>query len=478
MLIVIGALLLSTPLALQSGIKTNGEPYTFFDALFTAASAFSDTGLTITTTATQFTIFGKIIILFLIFTGGVGIIAIKIIILRLFGKAIGLNEIIMFKNERGSSKLGESTDVFIAAFKAILWSTLFGILALTPYFYFKAQPGLEIMHKNPFQSLWYALFHSVSALNNAGFDIIGPNSFAVFKDDLWVQFIIIILIIIGGIGFPVINDISRYINHKRKKVEKIFKWSLFTKITTITYFIIFIVGLILAIWFEISSNDQNSLWKLATSQSISAGNTRSKFEIINSIIFTTFSTRNAGFSIIPIIEFQESTKMLWSTMMWIGSSPASTAGGIRTTTFAIAMLAIFYTFYKQNGNRVFAFKHRVPSKTVFQALIIMFSSIGLLWIATVIIILDTHSTLPPLLKSDLYTFNNVFFEVSSAFGTTGLSSGITPLLGKISLSVIIVLMIIGQLGITVLFSFLSRNIKKNVIAENEVIYGEEDILIS
>ena len=477
--IALGALLLYTPWALTSYQKTNGNPFTLIDALFTSTSAFTDTGLTVTTTASQFTIFGKTIIMLLIFTGGVGIIAIKMLFLKVIGKTIGLKNIILFKEERGSSKVGESIQVFYSAFRVMLWATLFGVITLAPYFFIKKQEMFLGTFNNVFTSIWYALFHSVSAINNAGFDIIGAKSFQIFSNDLWVQTIIIILIIMGGIGFPVLNDIGRYIQHKKQKRKtKLFKWSLFTKITVVTYFWIFIVGLILAFVFEIFTSDPTSLWNQAqTAPTITAQDSYTKFEVINSLIFTTFSTRNAGFSIIPIAEFQQPTRILWSTLMWIGSSPASTAGGIRTTTFAIAILATVSTWKRSNSTRVFAFNHRIPFKTMFQAFVVIFASISLLWLASMVIILDTQYTFPDLFGSSLYTFNNILFEAASAFGTTGLSVGITSMVGEISLWVIMILMIIGQMGITAWLSLLSRELRKSSI-QDEPVYGEEDVLIS
>ncbi len=479
--ILFGMAMLYAPFSLKSYIKSDGSTFTLLDALFTATSAFTDTGLVVTQTSTQFTFVGQLIIAWLIILGGIGVIAIKILVLKVLGKAIGLKELFLFQEERGSMKLGESSEVILIAFKTMIYGILIGLISLAPYFYFKQQE-IEIgTYKNALQSIWHAFFHSVSAINNAGFDITGASSFAVYANDIWVKLIMVILVIIGGIGFPVIYDVKRFITHRvLNKDSRIFKWSLFTKLTVFTYFTIFIIGSLLAISFEVFSQAPSSLWnKALTSKFVSTKGAYTKFEVINSVIFTTLSTRNAGFSTIPIGYFQETTKMLWSAMMWIGSSPASTAGGIRTTTFAIAFLAIIsrWRTHSSTSNRINAFKQRIPAKTVYQSLVVVFSSLVLIWMSVVFIILDAQYTTKLLMEKSIFTFNNVFFEVTSAFGTTGLSAGITPLLTVRAKWVIIILMMIGQVGITAFLSIWSKemDIKKT---EVDLVFGEEDVIIS
>ena len=477
--IFIGALLLYSPGSLKyyGYLKQpNGDTYTFLDALFTAVSAFSDTGLTIVETWDHYTAFGHLVIIVLITLGGIGVLSVGVLFFNWAWSKMNLKLRLNLKNERGSTKLGGSLELIKIAVAVILLGILMGTLFLTPYFYYNGPSTQDFwieLRGNWGNSFWISLFHSASAINNAGFDIMGSSSLLPFVSDVYVQMIFIVLIIIGGIGFPVIYDIWKWLKFKFNKDRDFFHWSLFTKITVSAYFLIFFIGLIIVFVLEFASSDPNSLFNLAkTNAETSIGKSFSMWEVINSIIFSTFSTRNAGFSTIPIHLYQESTRIVWSLLMWIGSSPASTAGGIRTTTFALIVIGSFYSL--RGSKRVFAFKRRIPDVTITKSFVIGMSSLMLIVLSSTILLIDIYSIPDQIIKQGSI-FGTIFFEVASAFGTTGLSTGITPYLGDISKIVIILLMIIGQLGVSTTLIILS-SIKEKKIDE-EVVHGEEEVLI-
>jgi Trk-type K+ transport system membrane component len=184
----------------------NLQKFVFSDALFTAASAFSDTGLVVTTTYNQFSFFGQTVILFLILLGGIGVMAIKVMFWIAVGKKIGLHERLLIQSERGSSKIGGTYELIITAVQVIFLFIFIGVILLVPYFYLVPQTGMgaeNVPYGDFGKSVYHAVFHTVSAINNAGFDITGSASLAPYANDIYVQVIFIILLVAGGIGFPV-----------------------------------------------------------------------------------------------------------------------------------------------------------------------------------------------------------------------------------------------------------------------------------
>lgn len=476
LVILSGALLLILPMSLTSSQLANGTKFGFADALFTAVSAFSDTGLTVTPTFQQFTVLGQLVILILIILGGLGIMSIKILIWMIIGKKIGLQERMLIQSERGSSKLGGSYELIITAIQTILICILAGTILLTPYFMLVDQGPLA---ENPvngdfLKSLWHGFFHSVSAVNNAGFDIIGSSSMAPYYNDIYVQIVFVVLLVAGGIGFPVFYDIKRYIAHRRSGALNSFKWSLFTKITVLTYVIISGIGITITLLQEIGAGDVvGSLWYNATNGIATNVNGQevvyTQFDVITGSIFTVFSSRNAGFSTIPVQYFQDNTLFLWSFLMFIGSSPASTAGGIRTTTLAIVLLTV--TSFATGKEKVTAFKSTIPASTVRNALVVFTMAIILILTSTLVISSELKYIVAA--SGTRYDIWDVFFETSSAFGTTGLSSGMTPFLSMGSKYLIIILMMIGQLGVSSTLLIGAEVIQKR----NKIEYAEEDVTI-
>lgn len=452
--LLFGTILLMTPLATVKG------QWNFLQALFTASSAFSDTGLTVKSTANDFTFFGQFIILLLIKFGGIGLITVKLFLLSLFnfGRNSNLKERLLLQGERGSPKLGTTVDVLKIGIIVMTLTEFIGAITLTIYFYFVPNSGVSygtsanmVYNNNFWLSLWAGVFHSISAVNNAGFDIIGKTSLVPFQTDYFVQWVFIIEFVIGGIGFPVFYDLFSYI--KSKNQGKRFKFSLFTKLTVSTYFIVAILGVGSVILVElVSPVDSKSIW----------GNT-SNGNALMIIFFNTMSTRNAGFYTIDLVRFHATSSVIQAFMMWIGSSPASTAGGIRTTTLAIIIIAIFSLASGREHTNIY--KRKIPSKTIKMAFAVAFvGSFMVIFTAMVILIENLfHGR-----NSDI-TFIQALFDSASAFGTTGLSVFDNERLGIVSKICLIICMFVGQLGVsTTLLASSDRKRKLNInrIKEN------------
>ena len=441
--IMLGSLLLMLPIS-----HLNSQPISFIDAIFTASSAFSDTGLIVKNTGEYFTIFGQIVIMLLIQIGGIGLIALKVLLFLFLGKKIGLKERIFATNERGDGKLGGSIDLLktglITIFSVELIATI--LFACRYYFVYFDHPTFD---NNIINVLFKALFSAVSSTNNAGFDIFGQtNSIEMFSNDYFIQIVTMSCFIIGGLGFPLIYDIKNYFACKKSKTK--FHLSYFTKFVLRVYFGIAIVGLAAVFAIELASG------------SILYDTSIPLLQRVFYVIFNTFSTRNAGYATIDLNNFATGTQVIFSILMWIGAAPASTGGGIRITTFFICILAL--SSYSKNKKQVSFIGRKIPDDTVVKSLLVVFISQTLIFIVATLIIICTPNV----------SFIQAYFEACSAFGTTGLTLGITPNLTALSKIFVILLMFIGQLGVSSTILIWAN--KKNY--DEVQTLPEQDILIN
>lgn len=458
--------ILSSLLLLSPYSHAEGFSVSYIDALFTAASAFSDTGLVTVITSETWSMFGQAVIAILILLGGIGIFAIKVYIFNfIFRRKINLLTNNILGKERSSKDANLSKDTIIVSVSLILCLIVLSSFILSFIFYFET-PSVINENNNPVGdvalSVRFAIFHSISAINNAGFDIIGDNSLMPYYTTYSIQFIFMFLFIIGGIGYPVIYDTYLWIKHKVKKLPGKSQFSLFSKISTISYFVVLSIGLIFAFSFEMSAvrslnGIDTPLWKS------DIGDNGSK---VMAIFFTTFSTRNAGFSTIDLQQLSQPTIILYSLMMFIGSAPSSTAGGIRTTTIALIFLAIWSKIRGVPNVRVF--NRKIPKETTNTAGVVFSISIIIVLLVSFITTSSIHGN-----SSNEFSFIDVLFEVTSAFGTTGLSTGLTSQLNAISKLAIILTMFIGQLGISSTMLVWKSNKNKQF----KFNYIEEDIAI-
>ena len=452
-----GATLLYLPI-------THNDPtlnFDYLDALFTSASAFSDTGLTVSPTAQSFNIFGQIIIFILFIIGGIGWFSIKMLffsyLLRRGRKGVYKTQKEL-SEEKGFINQGSAINVIkFATFSILFFIVLFTII-LTPFFYLtEASAPTDITYYsnamstfndpegNLGLSLWTALFTSASAINNAGFDITSSYSLAPYFDNVFLQVSIMFLFIFGGIGFPILYDCKEYFKNRSSGIK--FRLSVVTKIAVGIYFAVALVGWLLVVLFEMviftsqgiaSSNNLNSDISL---EPLTIG------EQLWAITFNTFSTRNAGFSTVSMNAFSQQSQMVFIVMMFIGSGPSSTAGGIRTTTMGIIIFTIWS--YMKNRNDTIALKKTIPKSSVYEAFIVSATAIILTFVSVMVVSSSLSSTE---LRADgqPYSMIDVIFEVMSAFGTTGLSNGLTSQANDASLIILLLVMFIGQLGVPTL----------------------------
>ncbi len=477
----IGAFLLMLPLSLK-----NSSSLSFINALFTSASAFSDTGLTTTTTVTTFNFFGQLVIALLILFGGLGWFAIRVYFLYfIFNRRLTLKMRMVLQTERGQSKIGQTKEVIIAGVTAVLITIIIATILLTMHFY-KVKNAFVSADVSPYhnfsRSIWMAFFHSVSAANNAGFDIVGSNSLLPYYKDYFVQVIFIILLIFGGVGFPIFFDIKQKI--KMRLQGKNYDISLLTKLSTITYVAVFIVGLLFTFLFEMkapvrienpSGSYDFSFWHNHKIMVDGHSQNYSLSNHIMAIIFSVFSTRSAGFATLNMSNFTDPTKFLFSILMFIGASPSSTGGGIRTTTFALSILGISKMLTR--NTQVQIFKRKIPDNTLINAYavtiiaLILTIGVSLLVMTNALFPLDSGGS--NINGTRDYHFTDALFTVASAFGTVGLASFKLATISWVSKLALILLMFVGQLGISSTLFLWSK--KRN--DETHFSYIEEDVSI-
>ena len=421
--IFIGVILLKMPFSLREN-----QNITVLDSLFKIVSAICVTGLSVVDISQVFTSTGQLIILFFIQLGGLGVMTVSIIVFLLVGKKMSFETRELLKEERNSNSNGGITN-FIK--NLLLTVSLIEILgaSILAYGFSKYYPLKR--------SIFYGLFHSVSAFCNAGFSLF-TTSLEDFRYDNLISLTVSFLIILGGIGFVTVNSLFII---KKKKLKNL---SLTSKFALLITFFLLTFGTMLFLVFEYNN-----------SSTLKGMNFVDK--ILNSF-FQSVTLRTAGFNTVPLENIKPATVFISYIFMFIGASPGSTGGGIKTTTFGIL---IFYAFgVLKRKEYVEVFKRRIDWELINKALAIVVISI--LYIAVIITIL---------LSIENFSTDRVIYEVISAFSTTGLSMGITASLGIISKFLIIITMFIGRLGpMTVALAFTNNK-------KSSVKYPKEDILI-
>ncbi|WP_326910815.1 TrkH family potassium uptake protein [Sedimentibacter sp. MB31-C6] len=414
-IMLLGGVLLSLPISSRSGDSTP-----LINAFFTAASATSVTGLVIYDTYSHWSSFGQVIILFLIQIGGLGFMTVVTLFSMFLRRRIGLRERRLLMESANTLKIG---GIVLLIKKILIGTFIFeSIGAILLFIRFYPEMGLK-------SGLFNAIFHSVSAFCNAGFDIMGKygefTSLTRYSKDIVVNITVMTLIIIGSIGFVVWDDIGKNrLNFK--------KYLLHTKIVLTTTAILIFVSAILFYIFEVNRTMVN----MTISEKILAS------------FFQSITPRTAGFNTINMTRLSESSSLLTIILMFIGGSPGSTAGGIKTTTFVVLIIgAISSAKHKQDLS---IFKRRLENNALKRA-----SSI------TFIYMFSTLLSICIICGIQDFTMKEVLFEVYSAAGTVGLSMGITPYLNSISKLIIIVLMYGGKVGSLSLALVLAE--KKEVI---------------
>lgn len=431
----LGAMIVSIALLYLPYVLKEGVKYSFIDMAFTAVSAVSVTGLTVFDIGESFTVFGFIILLIIMQIGGIGIMAIGSFIWLLLGKKIGLRskKLIMADNNQYHMHDLKSLikHIITIMFAVELIGTIVLTLRLLPYY------------DSLTQTIFNGMFLSISATTNSGF-IMNPNTIFILRDDLFVQFFVILLIILGAIGFPVLRELNYYFRSRLEKTLIPFRFSLFSKLTTITYFGLLLIGMILIIVLE----------RNASLSHLSLG------EGMLNALFQSTTTRSAGLFTYDINLYSEPTLLLLCFLMFIGASPSSVGGGIRTTTFALTILFVYY--FAQSKKNIRIFNRELYDEDLMKSLAITIMAF-FLCITGVFLLKASNGQ---------FTLMEILFEVCSAFGTTGLSMGITAKLNIFGKFVLMVLMFIGRIGITSFLFILTR--KEKEINYN---YPKEKVII-
>lgn len=407
--ILIGAVLLYLP-------ASNTQPIAFTDALFTSATSVCVTGLVTVVPASQFTLFGKIILLLLIQIGGLGVIACGTLFLFLLNRKITIQERVVLKEAYGADRLGG----IVKLVKRVILGTFAveGAGAVLYAFQFIPEYGLV-------RGIGYSIFHAVSAFCNAGIDILGSSSLSGYVTNPIVNVTTILLIILSGIGFTVWFDV---IDNNRRLVrgEVPKRWwftrlRLQSKLAIIMTVILILAGTIFVFLAEYSNPE--TIGELNMGQKLMAS------------VFQSVTTRTAGFFTVSQGALHTESKLFCAILMFIGGSPGGTAGGVKTTTFAMLFLACLTFVRGGNDTECMGKKITVANfRTGFAVVMVAFA----------VFITGTIAVL--FLEPDSILLENVIYETASAVGTVGLTADLTPRLCRASQYVLMVMMYIGRLG--------------------------------
>ncbi|WP_108650977.1 TrkH family potassium uptake protein [Dongshaea marina] len=403
LILLAGASLLSTSWA--------GHGVSWLGALFTATSAICVTGLATLDIGTHFNIFGQVVIMILVQIGGLGQMTLGMLLLMTLGKRLGLRQKLLLQDALNQDEHGQ---IFTLARRVVQFALLFeaiGLLLLSIRFV----PEMGFSH-----GVYVALFHVISAFNNAGFSLF-PDNMISYSDDPVVLLTISLLIIFGGLGFTVLLELTR--------TRRLSRMSLHSQLVIKGTLILLILGT-LGIWL-LEHNNRHTLGALPAAQQWLGA------------FFQSVSTRTAGFESIDMGQIHSSTSLLMMVLMFIGAGAASTAGGIKVTTFMVLLLAT--RSFLRHQNRVTFGRKEISQATINKSVAVIMTSLIVLCVGVFALSITDHAPLQALM-----------FEAVSALGTVGLSLDLTPTLSHGGQMILIILMFIGRLGPLTLALTLSK----------------------
>ena len=425
-IITLGTLLLLLPQSRKPGINLSVT-----NALFTAASATCVTGLTVVNISNTFTLLGQLVILALIQIGGLGLMT-MVGFFSIIIRNMSLNESLVMRDALNYETLDKIAHMLVSILLITFTIEIIGAISL---YLFWIEDFISIK-----KTLYFSVFHAVSAFCNAGFSLF-QNSFTTYSKSGVFNIIITSLIILGGLGFIVITDIIRFISLKlRKKPSRL---KVHTKLVLITSIILIVAGMLVLFFVE-------------------NGNSLSSYSIKERLIisyFQSITARTAGFNTINIGGLANASCLILIILMFIGASPGSTGGGIKTSTFGIAIVSL--RAFIRGQQRVEIFKRSLPRHSLNKVFGIIF--ISTIFITTCIVIL---------LLTEKASFMDILFEEISAFGTVGLSRGITSNLTTSGKLVITITMLTGRIGPLAMALALTGRRRKAIYT-----YPEEEVII-
>ncbi len=424
--ILIGGLLLTLPFS-----HAKGKDVSFLDALFTATSAICVTGLTVVDTGTTYSFIGQVIIMLLIQAGGLGIITLGTLVAFASGRRVGFRERMNLQTQLNTLQVGG----VVRLIRQIAY-LVFGLEIVAALFLWTRFRHFEGL----WQGAYYALFHSVSAFNNAGFGLY-PDNLVRFVGDPVVNIVMMLLIVLGGLGFIVeVNLLQHFLNRKPRKIPL----TLHSKVVLLMTFLLILIGFLVYLILEW----QHTLAPLSFPQKLLAS------------LFLSVTPRTAGFNTLDYAQMHDSSLIFTILLMFIGASPGSTGGGIKTVTFFLLIAGVWSVSRGQSD--ISFFKRRIDGMTLIKAGVV--SILGMLLVGATL-------TLLTITDSDK-TALQLAFEAVSAFGTVGLSTGITFDMSALGKMILILLMYLGRIGP---LTFTAALIEKQ--KDSHIRYPEEDVVI-
>ncbi|MFJ2662803.1 TrkH family potassium uptake protein [Nocardia fluminea] len=399
---MVGTLLLMLPVATESRTMTG-----FVPALFTAVSAVCVTGLVVVDTESHWSLFGELVVLGLIQVGGLGIMTLASLLGLLVARRMGLRMQLIAQSETKTLRLGESRRVVIGVIRMSLAVEAVVAAVLTARFVLG-------YGESGWRGLYLGVFHAISAYNNAGFALYADNLVGFAADPL-IMIPVAVAFIIGGLGFPVVYEVSKSLRRQGRSR----RWSLHTRITVLTYFALALLGIVFVIGLEWSN--PGTLGPMSALQKLLVGG------------FSGLTPRTAGFNNVDVGAMNSSTLLVTDVLMFIGGGSAGTAGGIKVTTFAL--LAFVIVAEVRGEPTVHVLDRKLAAPVQRQAVTVALLGVGAVVLGTITLLTITGMDL-----------DDVLFEAVSAFGTVGLSTGITADIPDLGLLVLVALMFLGRLG--------------------------------
>ncbi|MDO5146661.1 MAG: TrkH family potassium uptake protein [Eubacteriales bacterium] len=435
LLIFLGTFLLVLPVSSAKGTATS-----LVDALFTATTSVCVTGLTVVSTADDWSLFGQGVILILIQLGGLGVVTSVMTFMLVFHRRIGLKNRMLIQAAYGWNSMYGVSHMISKIVRGTLLVELAGAACYM----------MVLVPKNGRKGVWDAVFLSVSAFCNAGMDTMGNSSLSVYRENVWMNIVTMVLIILGGLGFLVWWEILALLRGRREKKIPlrllISRMSLHTKMVLIATFVCILAGTIVVFLCEF--HNPETLGMLSVPQKFLAA------------LFQSVTTRTAGFFTISQSALEDDTSVFCMLLMFIGGSPGGTAGGVKTVTVAMVLCAVMAAVKGREETRVF---HRsISDSNVKKGLAVIMLSLTI-WIVMTMLLSCVEDA----------DFMKISYETMSAIGTVGLSKDLTPMLHVPGKLILCVMMYLGRIGpITLAASFLSKG-----QSDDFVHFPEENIML-
>jgi len=436
------AVILAGAVALTSPACSKGEPLAFVDAVFTSASAVCVTGLTVKDTGGDFTFLGQVIILLLIQAGALGIMTLSSGLLQTMGARAPLGDRVAYADDMSDIHAPDYNRTFRFILTVTLGLEAAGAVLMAPVMV--ARDGWRL-------GLWSSLFHSVSAFCNAGFSLY-EDSLCGFRANVWINLVICALILCGGIGFVVLWDVGQWLRRRRLGRGQRWRLSLHSRMVLLTSALLVVAGAVVILLLE---------WRVSLAEC-------SWGEMALASLFQSITARTAGFNTTPIYAMSNATLLVLILLMFVGASPFSTGGGVKTTT--LATLAVVAFSRLRGHEEANCMGRRLTERSISRAVTAVLFAGAALSLFLVALLVSEHGGMSH--GASRGRFLEILFEAVSAFGTVGLSVGVTPSLSVAGKIVVSLLMYIGRVRPLALMASLSLRERRDAVR-----FPSEDVMI-